>query len=402
MIKHRFARFPLLIVGTIFLAFLVAGCGGDEEAASDRPAATEEGPATATEEGPAIEPIETVDVTIGLTPFFDYMLWPFAKEKGLDAELGINLEFEWLAGAIGPGVQALRRGSIDVIDTCTACNFPFYEQVPTLRDWLITNQFKGFILVGRTGAPSYDELVESGMTPEEAKAEVFEFIKGRTFAIHKPAFGALVNGMLENAGLDPADVEILDFADDVKAATAFIGGTGDFYMGGLPQESKMLLDHPDRFVNMGGTEILGPGGLWYSTAASEQEWLEENHEAVMRLIAIWYRASRFVNERIGDVVPVFRREVNLHGGANFTEKQVEFTISEFLEFMSIDEAREKMYNPDSELYWKNSLDFYAEQNKESGELPADIDVGPFNVEEQFFRELLEREDLIQWINAPLE
>lgn len=342
----------------------------------------------------------TAQVKIGLTPFFDYMLWPFAANKGLDKELDIDLEFTWLA-QVGPSVQAMRRGSIDVIDTCTACNFSFYKSVPTIRDWLLTNQFKGFILIGRKGAPSYNQLVKSGMSPTAAKKKVFNFVKGKTFAIHKPVYGALVNGMLENAGLSSSDVKIIDFADDVKAATAYLRGSGDFYLGGLPQETKLLLSYGDRFVNMGGAEILGPAGLWYSTAASDEKWLKENRDTALKLIAIWYRASRYLNERPNDVIPVFRKEVNAHAAASFTDKQVKFTVTEFLDFMSIQEAKQKAFNPKSDLYWRKSLNYYSAQHKKAGDLDKSLNVNPFNQEEQFFKELLRNKQLMTWINKPL-
>src|SRR4051812_5634006 len=63
------------------------------------------------------------EVTVGMTPYLDYMLWPVAKKRGLDKEQGIDLKFTWLS-QVGPSIQALRQGSIDVVDTCTACNFP--------------------------------------------------------------------------------------------------------------------------------------------------------------------------------------------------------------------------------------------------------------------------------------
>jgi hypothetical protein len=44
--------------------------------------------------------------------------------------------------------------------------------------------------------------------------------------------------MLENADLTLDDITILDFADDAKAAAAFLRGEGDFYYGSLPQGSN--------------------------------------------------------------------------------------------------------------------------------------------------------------------
>jgi ABC-type nitrate/sulfonate/bicarbonate transport system substrate-binding protein len=340
------------------------------------------------------------DVTIGLTPYFDYMLWPVAQKLGLDKEQGINLKFTWLA-QVGPSIQALKRGSIDVVDTCTACNFPYYKTVPSLRDFLVTDQFKGFILIGRKGqAPSYQALIDAGKTPDEARQQVFQYVKGKTFTVHKPVYEGLINGMLDNAGLKPSDVKILDFADDSKAATAFLGGTGDFYMGSLPQETSLLLHHSDKVVNMGGTEILGPAGLWYSTNATDADTVSKDPATLKKLIAIWYRAAAYLKQNPDKALPIIRETINAHAGASFSEAETKINFDQFLTFPTFDEAAKTVFDPSSELYWKRSLDYYEQQNKKSGDLDASTDTSQFNVEEQLFHKVASDPKLKAWIHKP--
>src|SRR3990172_9998442 len=94
-----------------------------------------------------------------------------------------------------------------------------------------------------------------------------------------------------------ADVTIINLPDDEKAALAFIGGTGDFYMGGLPSEINILQNHGDEFELIGGSEILGPAGLWYSQVASSADWLAANEDVALKLMALSYRFNRYVNEQ---------------------------------------------------------------------------------------------------------
>ena len=73
--------------------------------------------------------------------------------------MGLDLQFEWLTQS-GPSIQALANGSLDTVNTCVVCNYPFYESVPEMQNFLTVNQFKGFVVIGRVGqSKSYDELL---------------------------------------------------------------------------------------------------------------------------------------------------------------------------------------------------------------------------------------------------
>ena len=59
--------------------------------------------------------------------------------------MGSDLQFEWLTQS-GPSIQALANGSLDTVNTCVVCNYPFYESVPEMQNFLTVNQFKGFVV----------------------------------------------------------------------------------------------------------------------------------------------------------------------------------------------------------------------------------------------------------------
>ncbi|WP_226534278.1 ABC transporter substrate-binding protein [Microbacterium paraoxydans] len=337
---------------------------------------------------------------MSVQPLHQYVAWEFAEQSGMAEELGLDLEFTYLP-QVDTAVQSLARGDLDMISTCGACNFPYLAQSPDLRDALIISQFKGFILVGQDGAPSYDALVEEGARPEDARQEVFDYLKGRTFVLRESAFGALVNGLLDEAGLTRDDVTILDVADDARAGQAFLQGQADFYMGSLAQESKLLRDYPDRAVNMGGAEILGPGGLWYDTMAVDQDWLDENPETMVKMAALWARVARYVTEKPDDVVPLITELINKNSGSTFSDEEIEQLLNDFLGFATLDRWENDTYNPNSDLYWKKSIDFYAAQNVTDGVLPESVDVDQHYVDEEIYNQLTGDQDLLDWVNAPL-
>lgn len=339
-------------------------------------------------------------VRIALQPLLDYVPWVFAEEHGLTKEQGISLNISYLS-QVNTALQAMARGDLDMVSTCTACNMPYAQSVPTLRDVLIVDQFKGFIIVGRSGAPEYKKLVAAGETENQARKKIYSYIKGKTFIGNKAIFGSLVNGLLDYAGLKSTDIKILDLADDAKAATAFLQGEGDFYMGSLAQESKLLGDYPDKFVNVGGAEVLGPGGLWYGTSAVSQKYLASNKDTVEKMVAIWMRTARYINEKPNEVIPTLKAALNEHAGATFTDTQIKDQLANYVQFTDPKVAAASTYNSNSSLYWKNSLDFYAQQNIKSGTLPKGTNLDVQNQEEAVYKQVLANKKLMDWVNSPL-
>src|SRR5262245_24335663 len=90
----------------------------------------------------------TVKMAVG--PYLDYMPWLVAHQLGIDKQFGLDISATTLQTPQLAGPQ-LRRGDLDVAYSCQACNFAILKQIPELRDWMITNQFKGFAVIGRKG-----------------------------------------------------------------------------------------------------------------------------------------------------------------------------------------------------------------------------------------------------------
>jgi ABC-type nitrate/sulfonate/bicarbonate transport system substrate-binding protein len=342
---------------------------------------------------------EAVPVRVAMTPFFDYQFLSVADELGWDEELGVDLQFTWFAQS-GPSIQALVNGSVDTVNTCVICNFPFYESVPELRDFLTVNQFKGFVLIGRQGASkTYAEFLEELGDPVAAQKATLEQVRGKTFPMYSANYETLLKATLDQAGMTLDDVEIVNFPDDEKAALAFIGGTGDFYMGGLPSEINLLQNHPEEFQLIGGAEILGPAGLWYSQVGSSENWLEANEDLAHKIMAMSYRFNRYVNEQPETVMPIVARAMNEHSGVATSEEDLGFIFDTFLAFRSYQDDATTTYDPESDLYWGRSGDYYVTQ---SADLPEGADYRLQNPLDEWFASFLTRTDLLEWVDAPLE
>jgi len=337
-------------------------------------------------------------VKMAVGPFLDYMPWVVAGSLGIDEEFGLDIETVTVQTPQLAGPQ-LKRGDLDVAYSCQACNFPILKQLPNLRDWMITNQFKGFAVIGRKGKTrTFDELAK-GKSQLAARRETLRQFLGSDFVMVSANFRALLDGALKEVGLDPSEVNVVDFADDAKAALAFIRGTGDYYMGSLPQETKLLQEFPDRFITVGGHQILGPGGLWYSTAIALDGWLAENSETALRLHGVWYRTMRFLREKPNVVIPLLAREINKRAASKLSPQTVGVLVNNLIGFNTVAEAKATTFNPESTAYHLNSVKHYAKGNAKV--LPEDYAHKKYFTEDAWFKRFTARNDLVAIVNKPL-
>ncbi|MGD8449934.1 MAG: hypothetical protein PVF36_11955, partial [Desulfobacterales bacterium] len=229
-------------------------------------------------------------VKIGLTPYSMYQVWPVAHKLGIDKEFGLDFVIKEFAQT-APGAQALVRGDIDISSNCIAEHLAAIKGAPQLKSFSSLGYFKGFFFVGRKGKiKPFDELTKSMGVEKAKKYRLMEF-KGKTFC-EIPQRKSFILDTIGQVGLTEKDVKFLNFADDQKAAVAFMKGSGDFYIGSLPQQQK-LVEISDKFVNAGGSEILGSAGTWYDTMVSTDKFMKENRETAIRTLACLYKTIRY-------------------------------------------------------------------------------------------------------------
>jgi ABC-type nitrate/sulfonate/bicarbonate transport system substrate-binding protein len=392
------------IGGALMVASLIlAACGPQATPSAAAPTVAQEAPTAAqpapTAQPPAPTTAPVVAVRVGMTPFFDYQFWSVAKEFGWDKELGLDLQFTWLTQS-GPSIEALANGSLDTVNTCVVCNFPFYSSVPDMQDFLTVEQFKGFVVIGRQGkSKSYQEFLTELNDPAKAKTATIDQFKGKTFPEYLANYKTLLTAVLGQEGMKITDVNTVNFADDEKAALALVGGTGDFYMGGLPSEINLLQNHPDQFKLIGGAEILGPAGLWYSNIASTKQWLAKNPDAVFKIMAMSYRYNRYVQDQPDKILPIVVKAMNDHSGVATTAENLKFIFDTFLDFRTYQQDQKTTYDPTSPLFWETSAKYYTPL---STDLPAGADYNNQNPLNDWFNKFLQQKDLLAWVDAPLK
>ena len=377
----------LVLLAAAVLAVGAAGCGSSDTSSS-------------TASPTSSEPTK---LTLGVLPFLDYQPWYVASDLGLDKEQGLELQFKTFP--LEPNeVLAVARGDIQIGQGAIGSLIPALPQRPDLRIFLSEAQFKGFAFVGRSGEiKTFDDFVNEGMSAADAQAATIQQFKGKEIVTIKSSFGATIDATLAEAGLKPSDVKILNFQDSPSAAVTYIRGTGDIFMGGLPETVKLLKQSGDKYVTVIGAQDMGPAGLWYSNAYVTQDYLDANHDQLVKLAAVWYRAMRYLQEQPDETYPIMVKELNAQGGSGLTVADVKELIPQFTYFPTLDEAGSLTYEPSSTGYWKTTADYLIASNEKSGTIEAgSVNADTIIVQEQLFRDLQADTALMDWINSPLQ
>jgi ABC-type nitrate/sulfonate/bicarbonate transport system substrate-binding protein len=344
-------------------------------------------------------------VKVGILPYFDYQPLVGAEALGLDEEMGIKIDLIPFPNE-NSGVRALITNSIDICEGSVNVVPNIIPQTPELRVWRNITQFKGFVIIGRKAdinsgkLKTFDMLLDEKGNFASAQRAVFAQMEGTTFCLNRASYEGITSAMLENAGLTLDDITILDFADDAKAAAAFLRGEGDFYYGSLPQEIKLLKE--PGYVAVAGNEAIGPAGLWFSNSFVMKDYLDKNKDTIMKLAAIHYRAIRYMHEQPDKILPAMVDFLNKASAGNLTVDDAKNLIVNFEDFATLERSKDTVYNPNSPNYWKISVDYYIKQNEKTGNLtPGSVEAEDFVIQEQLFNELLQDKKLVDWINKPL-
>ena len=358
--------------------------------------------------GPMIPDAPLVTVRINGGPFYPFNLWAASKELGIADELNIELDIS--SQGFFP-TAALKRGEFDVIASCPACGFGVYESIPEFRNWITSYQWRGFQIIGRkdpaTGAavhkPWLDFFVDAGGDLAVANQEFSAALAGRSFAIWDPGSIPTLKALLEQGGLTLDDVEIIGFADINVASTSFIAGEGDYHMGDSIQMHRMLTapDLRDKFTSAAPFQAFGATGLWYSTYASTEQWLAENEETALRLLAIWYRTTRYLHNRTEDVLPPMHEAVRRAGGVLVDDETLKAELFNIEDYVRFQDAWDHYFADGSPTNMDLSIANSHRNAVEAGTVAADSDWRVFEVEKDWFAKLQAREDLVAWIMKPL-
>ena len=254
--------------------------------------------ASGTNEGKAPVTGELTKIRMGIIPFQDFYPFEFAKQKGWFAEVGIDaefLDFQFFPDA----TEALAAGAIDLAPQEVAALMPVVNKFPNLRLIIPVHVFdNGFAIMIRPDGPfkTYDDLLlQYNGDVKKAEYETARQLQGKTVVTtgNTDMELGVYAASVKVGGLDwKKDIKIIDM-DPNQGLAAFLSGTGDAYIGGIPQRLGALKQGMKELIT--GSH-LGPGSVPLVGYATTQEFIDKHYDALLRVLYVWNRTNRYIAE----------------------------------------------------------------------------------------------------------
>ena len=315
---------------------------------------------------------ENKEVKIGLAAYQDLLSLTIAKEKGWDLEEGLDfvfIETEWREGH-----EFLASGAVDFTSSCDGDEVSRAEKIPdiALSNLLYLFAAHGVAVRGDSGMKTYWEFRGEGHGKKAAITETMAQLKGSTIILTKGlGMDAALKKAAEEAGLTyPDDFELIDMSH-FEGLAAFLGGSGDGYIGGIPQRlragkegAKILFD-----------ESIYAESVLHCGLATRLGYIDANPEVPIKIQKIMFRILQYVERNPREALTHIVDEVNKRTAANMTYEELHAAWNEMEFFPSNARwAFTTAVSPEGAQYWRAGLEFRMNTYLADGTLQNAVDL----------------------------
>lgn len=296
-------------------------------------------------------------VVIGISPFQDTLLPLFGQEKGWYREAGLDAEFRILGWTeIQEALSSRSSNRIDIGINNMSSVIATYRRNPQLCYLYGFNTFDdGFALLSRPDSrirPLRSLLTPAG-SREEAIRQTAAQLRGTTVVTTSNTdMEQGVAAAARRGGLDfRRDIRIINLPPD-EGLVAFLAGTGDAYIGGLPQRV--------RAVREGMVEILtgldlGPAPI--NGYVGTKEFWAQSPEVVAKLVEVWFRIVTYINANLDEGAATIVGVLNRNAASGFTVDDFKSAWNRTEHFMaSKQQAEQEILQPTGGNYWRRGWD----------------------------------------------
>lgn len=274
------------VLGLALALVVAAGCGAGQQPPSSGSA----GESGGTDSGSESEPLEPIDVTIGIggQGALVYLATTLAQQLGYYEEEGINAELVDFQGG-SRALEALLGGSVDVVSG-------FYDH--TIQLAAQDRQLKSFVTMLR-----YPGLVLIVSPATKKQIDSIEDLKGAIVGVTAPGSSThlFANYLLVKHGLTPDDISVSAIGATASAVAAMEQGQVDAGVLVDPAVTQLVARHPDLKIladtrtGEGVREAFGSDTYPAAVLYSHSSWLEENPEAARRLARAIVRTLEWIH-----------------------------------------------------------------------------------------------------------
>ena len=311
-------------------------------------------------------------IRFSVAPFQDTLLPVVGAKKGWYKEEDLNVEIipiDWYSTQ-----ESLASGHIDVGMGNIASVIGAHHNFPDSRILFLFNTFdNGFAIMIRpnSGMKTAAQLEHELGSPEKAATAAIRQLRGKSvITTGQTDMEQVVAYAVRAAGMELGkDVKVIDLEPD-EGLSAYLHGTGDAYLGGIPQRTRAL--------KQGSVELLSGSSLGPSEIngiVSTGKFVQQHQEDILKLIHVIFRTVDYTNKHLDEVAAIIVGEM----------KKNDFTVDDFKRYWnnyehyvsSPAEARQRILAPESPTYWKRRWDdsnyYFLHLKDEKRRIPSAVD-----------------------------
>ncbi len=296
----------------------------------------------------------TEKVRMGISPFQDTLLPIIGGQKGWFAQEGLDVQLTTLAW--GDVMTAVASRSVDVAINNTTGVVSVVHVAPDVVYWYPYNPFdQGSALLARpsSGLKTVKDYEAAGMSHTDAVQAAFKQLKGRRIITALGTdMGKEVVSALQSVNLDyKSDVKIVDMDPDLGLA-AFLSGTGDAYLGGIPQRTRAMKE--GMVVIASGPDLAPPPINGFVTTKT---YATSHQDSLLKLMHVMFRIIRYCDANRSDCGNAITTYLNQKTGS-------QMTVNDFTAFwqnwehydLNASAVQRDILDPSGYSYWKKTWD----------------------------------------------
>lgn len=315
------------------------------------------------------EAVELTQITVGISPFQDTYIPIVGEEKGWFEEVGLELDLKSLAwNAVTP---AIISGDVDIAVNNTTGVVSAANAEPDLvyaYGWNPFTEGSALMIRPESGLKSIDTLEAELGSRDEARTAMIESLTDRTIVTTLSTdMGKQINDALASVGMSADDVTFVDMDPDAGLA-AFLSGTGDAYLGGIPQRFKSLEEGME--IGMSGPDLAPPpiNGL-----LAKRDFVTESEDELLAFLNVIHRIIRFCDANTDECGQIITDRLNEETAAGLTVDDFR-SFWQNIELYAPDAtaAKEMILDETGVAYWKATWDSDNSYLVDSGDIPAEV------------------------------
>ena len=292
-------------------------------------------------------------IRFGISPFPDTYMPYLGKIKGWYAEEGLDVEFRILGWTeIQEALSSSSDNKIDLGINNISSVIATHSKNPELVYYYGNNTFdNGFALMIRPEGTlkPLGYFIKEGLDIEKAISETGKQLKGKTvITTSNTDMEQGVAALAKKGGLDfTKDVKIINLNPD-DGLIAFLSGSGDAYIGGIPQRNKAT---DQGMVEMITGSNLGPAPI--NGIVTTKSFVDENEQALLKILKVWFKIVNYTNDNLDEVANAMTTELNTKTGSSVSTSDFKKFWNNYEHYpVSVDAVDKDIISAQGKNYWK--------------------------------------------------